>query len=180
MKDTVLLQQLKKREAGAYDLLYKFYYPMVEKFVLRNSGCKEDAEDIFQETLIVLYKKLPTDDFELTSSLKTYIFSISSNLWLKRLRKAKSHLNYLKTTEEEQPVEIRVEIVKERTWSEKLDSWISTIPLHCQKIIRFIFFLNPGSHVPPSDMGYKNPHTASNQKYKCMMHLKKAARKNNF
>ncbi len=79
---------LKSKDNQAYEILYKFYYPSVKNFILKNNGNEDDAKDIFQETIIVLLEKVPKDDFNLTSSLKTFIFAISSNLWLKRLREA--------------------------------------------------------------------------------------------
>src|SRR5882672_12578905 len=79
---------LKSRDNHAYEILYKFYYPSVKYFIIKNNGSIDDAKDIFQETICVLLEKVPKDDFSLTSSLKTYIFAISSNLWLRRLRDA--------------------------------------------------------------------------------------------
>ena len=85
-RDTFL--SLKANDNNAYEILYKFYYPSVKHFIIKNNGSIDDAKDIFQETLCVLLEKVSKDDFNLTSSLKTYIFAISSNLWLKRLREA--------------------------------------------------------------------------------------------
>src|SRR4051812_44344147 len=89
MEENQVVDGLKKRNNAAYDLLYSFYYPMIENFVKRNNGTSADAKDIFQETIIVLLDKVPKEDFILTSSIKTYIFAVASNLWLKRLRDAK-------------------------------------------------------------------------------------------
>ena len=90
MTDVQTLLALKKRDNAAYRLLYTFYYPSIEKFICKNSGTSVDAEDVFQETIMVLLDKVPKDDFVLTSSIKTYIFAVASNIWLKRLRDAKS------------------------------------------------------------------------------------------
>ena len=83
--DLETFKGLKSKDNKAYEIIYKFYYPSVKNFITKNSGCEEDAQDIFQETILVLLEKVPKKDFNLTSSLKTYIFAISSNLWLKRL-----------------------------------------------------------------------------------------------
>jgi DNA-directed RNA polymerase specialized sigma24 family protein len=53
---------------------------MVEYFILNNNGRTDDAEDIFQDTMIVLLEKLRQDDFMLTASIKTYIMAIAKNL----------------------------------------------------------------------------------------------------
>src|SRR6478609_217952 len=89
MSDSQIFSDLKKRNNAAYDLLYSFYYPTIERFVKRNSGTSDDAKDVFQETIIVLLDKVPKEDFILTSSIKTYIMAVASNIWLKRLREAR-------------------------------------------------------------------------------------------
>ena len=69
--------------------LYLAYFPMILQLVINNNGNTDDAKDIYQEAIIVLYNKVKTGDFELSSKLKTYIYSICRRLWLKRL----THLN---------------------------------------------------------------------------------------
>src|SRR6185312_16926040 len=65
--------------------LYIAYFPMILQLVINNNGDSDDAKDIYQEAIIVLYNKVKTGDFELSSKLKTYIYSICRRLWLKRL-----------------------------------------------------------------------------------------------
>ncbi len=38
--------------------LYKMYFPMVLQLVLNNNGNEDDAKDVFQESVIVLYNKV--------------------------------------------------------------------------------------------------------------------------
>jgi DNA-directed RNA polymerase specialized sigma24 family protein len=44
---------LKSKDNQAYEILYKFYYPSVKNFILKNNGTEDDAKDIFQETIII-------------------------------------------------------------------------------------------------------------------------------
>ena len=62
---------------------------ILKRYVLKNSGDKDDAKDVFQNTLIVFYKKVLIENFELSSKISTYLFSIAKNLWLKKLRDEK-------------------------------------------------------------------------------------------
>lgn len=183
MPDKAILEGMKQREQPAFQIVYTFYYPTVERFVLRNNGTKADAEDVFQETLIVLLEKVPIEDFHLTSSLKTYIFAVASNIWLKRLRSAKrtvladftdfdesltdhdhAHSYTMETdTEEEQT-----------TLARRVHRSLAKITERCQQLLRAIFFQNKKA----SDLGYKNAHTAQNQQYKCMEQLRNVAEPN--
>src|SRR5688572_1200580 len=81
-----LLDNLEKGDNAAIELLYKSCFPAVDFYVRKNKGTAEDARDIFQEAVVILLNKIRLPGFELTASLKTYLYAISKNLWLKQLR----------------------------------------------------------------------------------------------
>ena len=59
---------------------------MVQILVINNNGSADEAKDIFQEAIIVLYEKVRSGVFELNCQIKTYVYSVSERLWLKRLQ----------------------------------------------------------------------------------------------
>lgn len=63
---------------------------MISNHIFKNSGNKEDSEDILQETLVAFWQNARKPGFELTAKLSTYLFSIAKNLWLTQLKKGKS------------------------------------------------------------------------------------------
>ena len=160
---------LKSKDNHAYEILYKFYYPSVRNFILKNNGSEDDAKDIFQETIIVLLEKVPKDDFNLTSSLKTFIFAISSNLWLKRLRDCNKMVKtevgiyekYL-TDYEEAEKEIHHDN------SNKVFRVLKTITNKCIVLLKAIFYDEKNIDTITKEFGYTNRHTAQNQKFKCL------------
>jgi len=178
--DRKTLAGLRNKDNRAYDILYKFYFPVVESFILKNSGNSDDARDIFQETILVLLNKVPREDFELTSSLKTYLFSISSNLWLKRLRQARqmhtSSCDVLEHSLAHPAVEIACEVHQEHTPAEKVMGFLSRITLKCQTLLKAIFFLRKDIHAITRENGYTSVHNAQNQKYKCLEQARRVAK----
>ena len=88
-----LLDGIKNKNNTILKLVYKEYFPLIRSFILQNSGSEDDAKDIFQEAIIAIYKKSSDYDFEITSSFKTFLYSICRQLWLKQLRNRKIHLN---------------------------------------------------------------------------------------
>ena len=72
--------------------IYEKYSKAIIQYVTSNNGSADDAQDVFQEGMIVLFQKVHTPDFELTSSLLTYFYSICKFIWSNRLRK-KTTLN---------------------------------------------------------------------------------------
>lgn len=167
---------LKSKDNQSYQILYTFYYPSVRNFILKNNGSEDDAKDIFQETILVLLEKVPKDDFNLTSSLKTYIFAISSNLWLKRLRDSnrmvKTELGiyekYLTDYEE-----VEKEITE--TNAKRTMNVFQRITHKCVVLLRAIFYDEKNIDTVTKEFGYTNKHNAQNQKFKCLEQARRGA-----
>ncbi|MFN0012903.1 MAG: RNA polymerase sigma factor, partial [Saprospiraceae bacterium] len=47
-------------------------YPFVRGLVLKNSGTEDDAKDVFQDAVMVVYDKAGQADFTLTSRFSTF------------------------------------------------------------------------------------------------------------
>jgi RNA polymerase sigma factor (sigma-70 family) len=87
--DQQILKSLKRRESHVVAYIAKKFLPMIEH-VLREINLEdEDAEDIFQEALIIIIKKLDSDEFKLTAKFSTYLYAVCKNLIeLKKRKKA--------------------------------------------------------------------------------------------
>ena len=86
MKDQEIIENLKHNK---YSLALKGLYgtlPAVKQYIQTNSGTTDDARDIFQDALVILYKKVHDESFILTVPLKTYLLAIVKNCWLQELR----------------------------------------------------------------------------------------------
>lgn len=70
--------------------LYLETYPLILRFVKSNSGTENDAKDILQEAFLIVLTKVRNDNFKLSCSFNTYMYSICRNLWLKHLRNSRS------------------------------------------------------------------------------------------
>jgi len=71
--DPELLDGIRNRERAILVYVVEQFYPMIREFILKNSGTEEDARDIFQEGLVVIFEKLKAGQIELTSKLKSYL-----------------------------------------------------------------------------------------------------------
>src|SRR5210317_1596296 len=86
--DAQILKGILRHDNLILQYIYKQYYYKINYFVKKNQGNEEDASDIFQEAIIVIYRKLKENDliFE-KSSFAGYLFSVCRFLWLKQLEK---------------------------------------------------------------------------------------------
>ncbi|MBD2767392.1 sigma-70 family RNA polymerase sigma factor [Hymenobacter sp. BT664] len=179
--DQQTLAGLRSREDSSFAVLYTFYYPAVERFVLRNSGSRAEAQDIFQETILVLLEKVPTADFQLTSSLKTYLLSISRNLWLKRLRQAGRVVRAeLEELEGHSPATEPAAFGEEAAAQQQTQvrGLLARISAKCQALIQALFFNQKTIQAVAQDHHYTSVHNAQNQKYKCLEQARRGVRNN--
>jgi len=173
-QDNLLLTGLRSNDTKSLSSLYSEYYAVVARYIKQNSGTDEDAEDIFQEAIVVLLQKIKKPEFTLTAPLKYFLLAISKNLWLKRLRTHKQS-----TTDTNRLRENYLFILSNHdddgVKTSRIDTWLQNITIHCQGILKALFFYNEPMDRLMQKMGWKNKHTASNQKYKCLEQLKKTS-----
>ncbi len=67
--------------------IYENYHKAIVQLVETKQGSKEDAHDVFQEGLVLVFQKVQHADFQLTSSFFTYFYAICRNIWYNKLRK---------------------------------------------------------------------------------------------
>lgn len=182
MKKTALFTEesfvraLRENDEAVMSRLYKLYFPMVLHLVVINNGTEDEAKDIYQEAFIVLYESLQRPDFELRCSIKTFLYSVSRNHWLKRLQ-AKKIKTDLKDVEEFIPfVEDSVSIENEARLV-RVEAAMKQLGEPCRTILEDYYLNNMSMAAIAEKMGYTNADNAKTQKYKCFNRLKKIIEK---
>ena len=82
-------QIIKGIATGDKKTLTAFYthnFPAVKAYVQLNKGKLEDAEDVFQEALVLIYQKLNKGELQLRTSIHAYCYGICKNIWRNRLK----------------------------------------------------------------------------------------------
>ncbi|MEJ7778605.1 MAG: sigma-70 family RNA polymerase sigma factor [Daejeonella sp.] len=154
--------------------LYKTYFPMVLQLVLNNNGSEDDAKDIFQESVIVLYNKVKSGNFELNSKLKTFIYSVCRRLWLKRLNAQSRQAKNIQDFSEFHPVEDDFEKHEEKDRHfNMMEQALVQLGEPCKTIIEDYYLQNKSMQEISEKFGYTNADNAKTQKYKCLQRLKK-------
>ncbi len=88
--EKALLQGLARNDKKAVETIYRENYNMVQSLIINNNGSADDAKDIFQEAMIVLYEKVRSGTFELNCQIKTYIYSVCRRLVAQTIAAVKS------------------------------------------------------------------------------------------
>ncbi len=167
MSDQDILLLFKNgQRSKAFKKLYKLY-PRIEKLILSKGGSKEDASDVFQEALIILNRNLENSEFKLSSSIYTYLFSVSRFVW-SDLQKSivKDQTKQLSAQESE----VFQKILEEKKYK-LAEHAFSKIGKRCQHLLQLFYLKAMSFSDIATAMQFKSSKIAKNQKYKC---LKKA------
>jgi len=172
--DSEVILGILNNSDAALKKLYVAYFPMVLQLIINNNGNEDDAKDIYQEAIIVLYNKVKAGDFELSSKLKTYIYSICRRLWLKRLAQLNRYGGDIRDFEEYLPVDDAVEEHGDRDLQfDKMESALQLLGEPCKTIMEDFYIYNRSMQEICERFGYTNADNAKTQKYKCLQRLKK-------
>lgn len=169
-----LLGKLAINDKTAIESIYKDHYKVIQHLIINNNGSEDDARDVFQEALIVLYQKARSPQFELNCQIRTYLYSVCRRLWLKRLQSIRIFETPTDTLDERVAVDEDVEV------HEKIDkqygimrSALGKIGEPCKSLLEAFYIHNKNMQEISSYFGYTNADNAKTQKYKCLMRLKK-------
>lgn len=86
-QDQIIVAQIQAdRLEDAFRTLYRICHEEVVNDIAYNGGTREDGEDIFQEALMIMVRKIQKDEFRGESTLKTYVKGIARHLWMSEQR----------------------------------------------------------------------------------------------
>jgi RNA polymerase sigma factor (sigma-70 family) len=154
--------------------IYVAYFPMILQLVVNNNGNEDDAKDVYQEAIIVLYNKVRAGNFELSSKLKTFIYSVCRRLWLKRLHQMSKYAGNIQDFQEFLPVDEDLNLHEEKDMQfNKMEGALGSLGEPCKTIIEDYYIHNRSMQDICEKFGYTNADNAKTQKYKCLQRLKK-------
>lgn len=164
MNDQEILARLKQGDENTLDLLYKTHYRMMIKLIIKNNGTEEEAKDIYQESLIVLWQKAKDDNFILTSKISTYLYSICLNLWRKELERKKRFSYEVKEGSDIMDMD-RDERIK------IINMCIQKLGETCRDVLTYYYFDRLSMVEIAEKMGFANADTSKTKKYRCKKEL---------
>lgn len=184
--DIDFIHGIKNKDEKILKALYHQYYRMIRHFILSNNGNEDDFKDNYHETLLVAIRAIQKEDFSLTSSLSTFIYSISRRIWLKQLNKNKPFNNVgdlyqqaFQNSDDDIEKIVEEHQIKEKNIN-KIQIALQHIGDNCYQILKLFYYERLSMETIAEKLGYNNSDVAKNQKYKCLQKLKKVFFENNI
>ncbi len=172
--DEAIIHGIKHDDEDALAYLYQVNFPMILHFIQNNSGTADEAKDVYQEGIIVFYEKIKAGTLELNCQIKTYLYSVCRRLWLKRLTEKNKYTvlvtdsdGYLDLKSEEPALE-----ENEHKFSIMAQA-LQQLGEPCKTLLEDFYLQDLSMQLITEKFNYTNADNAKNQKYKCLLRLKK-------
>lgn len=141
----------------------------------------EDIEDIFQESLVVLMRKVKDGSFVATrdGAIFSYLVEIGSRLTQNFLRKKRALISDKAVTislnrHKEEETSISVD-EKQQTQDEFLDRVFDLLPSNCKSLLKYFYWEHKPMDEIASILGMRNADSTKTKKSKCMNKFKAIA-----
>ena len=173
-QDKYLLEGLAIQDKNAIESIYKSNFTMIQNLIINNKGTLNDAEDIFQEAMIVLYQKSIDKEFQLNCQLKTYLYSVSKRLWLKKLQSIQRF--GIQADDVEDFISVESDLQKhqqEQNQFSIMENAMEKIGEPCKSLLEAFYIHRKQMQEIANQFSYTNANNAKTQKYKCLVRLKK-------
>lgn len=184
ISDNELINGLKAGQEKAIGKITERAFGPIRGMILRSGGTIEDAWEIFNIAVSTLYRKVQSEDFELSCAIGTYLYRVSFNQWMKEVSKRKnerkkvlgySSENELESTEDFLIVEETIALDEQRR--SLLYEGINSLKEDCKKIISLYLAKVKMSEITIR-MNYSSDQITYNRKNKCIEYLSRAIRQN--
>jgi RNA polymerase sigma factor (sigma-70 family) len=168
--DEQILKGILRHDNVVLAFIYKQYFYKVNSYIRKNSGDEDDVNDIFQEAIIIIYRKLKENDllFE-NRSFEVYLFSVCRYLWLKQLEKRRIEKEKISDTlpfQDDIYDDNLVAVIEKNERFLLYQKHFRNISTDCQKILQLFFDKVPIKQIAQI-MGFKSDKYVKTRKFKC-------------
>lgn len=175
-EDRELVNALKDRKTmnEAIGSMYRSYYRILENYILNNKGTKDDAADIIQETIVAFIDIVQQDKYRGDSSIQTFLYAITRNLWLSEIKKRSSTENRNRIFEKGRDNIEResVQHLIHNEYSKTIQDLFARLGDKCKQLLMLVYFEDLSmKDILEAMPDYNNEQVLRNKKYKCMKQL---------
>lgn len=175
--DKELLQKLSQNDSQVVEQIYQQHYKITASWIYKYGGNEQDAADVCQESMVILYEKSQDESFRLTCKITTYLFAVAKNLWYKQSQRRKEELKgwdeeSQQIKDETYDADISAHEEREMHY-QQLDNALTMLGEPCSKILKAYYYGKKSMQQIAEEHNYTNADNAKTQKYKCLTRLKK-------
>ncbi len=166
-----LITGIRNHDTDILEYVYHTYFPIIEGYVIHHQGSRDQAKDVFQEAMIIVYNKIKSSDLKLSCKFGTYLYAICKNIWMQEKKKYQLHAEKLR----QQPLVVNDpgpadDPLLQNHLNELFNKHFNELSEDCQMILT-MYFNNFTIEDIRVSMEYKDLHHAADRKYRCKKSL---------
>ena len=164
------IKGIKENDKKTINKLKTTIFPMLISWMQDRQGVLEDTEDIFNDTLLIILKKIENNTLTITSEFQTFFIAICKNLWRQKLRK-KSQMPIADDITIEELIDTPYDPAKDRIHQIYL-SCVEKLDSKCRELIKLKTENKSNSDIARM-MNFKNTQAVADKKNSCIKKLAK-------
>ena len=173
--DSELVKAIREKEMLEHAILhlYRDHAEITRSFIKGKGGTDQDADDIFQETVVSFIDSVQKSKFRQESGIRTFLISISKNIWYNEIRRRQRAGNRERLFEADRDQEDSgvQEIIQDRELKKQLNQLLQDLGDSCRKILELFYYENLSMKEIVLHLHYENEQVVRNKKYKCLQQL---------
>ncbi len=176
--DQKIIERIRLGDEKVLVHLYHNNLAMVRKYVTDNSGHEDDAQDMLQDALIVLWENVARGEFDLTSKISTYIYSVVRNKWLREITKRR--IGKISSLENYEVGEERIDALRNIIHKEEYKiilKCIDGLGATCRRVLIMFYLEEKGMEEIARALKFNNTDVAKAKKWQCKKELEKLVKK---
>ncbi|HAF28688.1 MAG TPA: hypothetical protein DCG75_06530 [Bacteroidales bacterium] len=171
LDNKTIVQGIRNQDKEILKSIYSIYFPTIKRFILDAKGSEQDAKDVFQEGIIIIYRKIKEGNINLTSSFKSYIYSVCRFIWMKQLSKERENAEQLDVyLEYEEIPDVRLDEYEKNEQYKLYQKHFLRLEKECQKLLQ-LFLKNVPLKEIADELGIGSQQYIKRKKYKCKEQL---------
>lgn len=157
----------------AIRFIYQQYAQATSSFILYHGGSEQDADDIFQETVVAFIDVVKKGKYRMESSIKTFLTSIARNYWFNEMKKRdrSGHRDKLFEMGRDKDEADVSEHIAEMEKKRQLRDLVDQLGDSCRKVLLLFYYENLSMKEIVDHLPYENEQVVRNKKYKCLQAL---------
>jgi RNA polymerase sigma factor (sigma-70 family) len=140
--DQIYIDGLANNNSAIIQSIYKKFVPKVVSYIRNNSGDNDQAQDVVQEVLIVLFNHAKAKKLQLTCPFDAYFFLLCKRKWLNEIKKSSNKgvtLDEEKTSNNELTEEMVLETEVFDEKQQLFDTMFQKLGDKCQELLKLSF-----------------------------------------
>jgi RNA polymerase sigma factor (sigma-70 family) len=140
--DQSYIDGLANNNSAIIQSIYKKFVPKVIHYIRNNSGDEEQAQDVVQEIMILLFNQAKEKKLQLTCPFDAYFFLLCKRKWLNEIKKTSNKGvtikdDYASMDESAQEMVIQTEAFDEK--QQLFDTMFLKLGDKCQELLKLSF-----------------------------------------